>query len=92
MVSADDPRVEFANPFDDCIGIRPVPHNVAAAQNLIELTRGVFQHCVERFQIRVNVAENQETHGEDLLVPPSCFQLATAIPRLNMSRLSWVSD
>jgi hypothetical protein len=51
MVSADDPGVELANPFDDCIRIRPIPHDVAAAQNLIILTGGVLQHGVERFQV-----------------------------------------
>src|SRR4030095_17048545 len=62
MISSNDQRIEGPNIFCDFIGIGAVTNQIAAANHAVVLSSCLLSHGLEGFQIRVNVAQNQESH------------------------------
>lgn len=62
MIAAHDRRDILARPIGHRIRIRPIPDQIAQAQNAVVLPFGVGQHRFERLEIGVNIAENQMRH------------------------------
>src|SRR5262245_18525612 len=65
VITSNDPRVELANLFDNGVRIRPITDEVSAPENLVILTGGMLQNGIKRFQVGMDVTQNQKTHDCD---------------------------
>ncbi len=62
VVAADHHLAEIVNFVDDLVGIRAIAHKVAKTDRHVVLSRGQLKTGVKRFEIGMNVAEQQVTH------------------------------
>ena len=62
VIAADDDRHIFAGPLHNRVGVRAVTHQIAQAQDAVVAPARVIEHGLMRFQVRVNVAQDQIRH------------------------------
>jgi hypothetical protein len=56
VIAADGEGTERTNAIDHLVGIGPVAHQVAQADDFVPMTLGGFESSIERGQVGVNVA------------------------------------